>query len=336
MDQALAQSKLWRGVVNAHVEQVAQALADGADVNQVHQGVDFFSSIHRGDTALHALFRTPEKKRDPVSGQNKPLPKGAVAKILELLLAHGADATVVDASGETPLMLLCKRWINELPAKLLAQFVEASKPVLDQADLSQGNTALHWACQRQEQAKVKALLKHGANPNAVNKHGKTPIWEVLEFINTQSVYSNPSDDKSWGNLAFLRLHGGQINHPRDGKMPWMEFPALPLDRLATAGADLAWKSSTGEGVLQAQIEKLEENSVFRIYARDNLSYLLEVPGIDWTARSTKSGRDAAQAVGLVYHEEMQALLPQIQARVQGAQLHEGTAPHIGHERKLRL
>ena len=43
-----------------------------------------------------------------------------------------------------------------------------------------GNTALHMACANGHLDIVKLLLKHGANPNALNKSKNTPLhWAAL-------------------------------------------------------------------------------------------------------------------------------------------------------------
>lgn len=43
-----------------------------------------------------------------------------------------------------------------------------------------GDTAMHIACRNRNVEIVKLLVEHGANANARNAHGRTPLHEVAE------------------------------------------------------------------------------------------------------------------------------------------------------------
>lgn len=341
MDKVANPALLWRGVMNANVTQIATALEQGVDVNGRFKGAEVYNEIIQGDTPLHALFRTPLKRFNTITGRNEPYPKGAIGKAMEFLLQSKADLTALTRHGETPLMLFCQRWGRDTSAAVVDRFVKASSSVIDQKGAVVGDTALHLACQRQEDGKVKALLRHGANPEIANIHGYTPLWDILIFIRNAQIQLSSKvqykDQKSWAILNELIKHGANINRPVQGMMPWMFIPPLPLELLSQAGADLTWKNEDGVGVICTQIEQLEAMPALRDHIGDNLRYLLDVPGVDWTAKSRNSGRDAAEVVNLFKTQEnMLQLLPLVRARIQEAHLQADTPAQTSHERKPRL
>lgn len=128
-----------------HVEVMQMLLDHGADVNAKGQ---------RGATLLH-LTGKPE--------------------LVKLLLARGANASVGDDEGVTPLQV----------AAVMA-WLEAAQMLLDAgADVnakdSQGWTPLHYAALASRKAKyfcldlTKMLLRYGADPGARDRDGNTPL-----------------------------------------------------------------------------------------------------------------------------------------------------------------
>ena len=75
-----------------------------------------------------------------------------------LLLSHGADVRVVDHVGHTSLLLISKH-------------ITGSQTGVD----TQGNYALHIASRDSMSTAVQLLVDLGADTNAVNKHGQTPL-----------------------------------------------------------------------------------------------------------------------------------------------------------------
>lgn len=334
MDPVLAQTQLWRGIATTNPAWVEQALTHGANPNAVYGKQEVYSHIQPLDTPLHALFRTPEKRMQAHTGRLVKAAKGAIAQILGSLLDHGADPTTLDADQCTPLMLFCQRTGNEVPSSGIDRLVAASKSVLEQRQHIQGNTGLHLACERQEKSKVKILLKHGANPEATNAHGNTPLWTTLATISLEQIYAKPNDRNGWGIVDLLQAHGAQINRSNDDQMPWMAYPGLPLERLSAKGADLAWKNAAGRDALLAQLEKMEDSGFFGEF-HTNLAHLLNVPGLDWSCR-TMAGRTAAEVSELMRNPDIQAMLGQVRARVQSAQLDATTRSSQPAARSARL
>lgn len=110
-----------------------------------------------------------------------------------LLIARGANVNAANHEGTTPLHLAA---YPEM-AKLL---VEAGAAI--EARDHGGNTPLHSATEHPEMHDVMAqLLKMGANANAANKAGQTPLDAAL-------ARQEP------GKAALLRRHGGR---PGPGK-----------------------------------------------------------------------------------------------------------------------
>ena len=80
-----------------------------------------------------------------------------------------------------------------MTTRLLIWLVLALAPVVvataaqapDAGELTQdGSTALHWAVHQDDAVLVQRLLKEGANPNAANDYGATPLAEAAVIGNT--------------------------------------------------------------------------------------------------------------------------------------------------------
>lgn len=67
--------------------------------------------------------------------------------------------------------------------RLLPQIPDINKT----DDGHEGNTALHYAAREGQLEIVKLLLENGANPNALNRHGSTPIF----LVNLRKYWENP-------------------------------------------------------------------------------------------------------------------------------------------------
>ncbi len=97
-------------------------------------------------------------------------------KVVNILLANGADATKVTNKGNTPLHTAASKGHKEIIEALL-QRVSHNKlsDFINAKTIVKGTTSLHVATENSFFEAVKSLLKHGAIYNIKNKEGKTPL-----------------------------------------------------------------------------------------------------------------------------------------------------------------
>ena len=100
--------------------------------------------------------------------------KGCAKQNLEVLLKHGGDATVRDTDGNTPLHHAVGGPAMELTCAPSTRLLVQHDAPLNQAN-QDGNTALHLAAKGTREDSLAVLLDAGANPQAVNGDGLTPL-----------------------------------------------------------------------------------------------------------------------------------------------------------------
>jgi ankyrin repeat protein len=101
------------------------------------------------------------------------------AEVVELLLKYGADPTIRDKQGATPLHVAAGL-VGQAPAA--KAIVEKGKGVQIDAQDERGNTPLHRAAAFANVALLDYLLKQKADPAIMNKDGLTPL-EVAKKSN---------------------------------------------------------------------------------------------------------------------------------------------------------
>jgi ankyrin repeat protein len=92
---------------------------------------------------------------------------------VRLLLERGADPTIADANGSTPLMAACDQGRLAV-VRLLLKHPCAIATFINHRDID-GQTALWKACRNGRQGVVRALLESGADPTITTKFGTTPM-----------------------------------------------------------------------------------------------------------------------------------------------------------------
>ena len=113
-----------------------------------------------------------------------PLHHSPSLDILSALLDRGANPTVRDWFGQTPLMTQARSGTGKNVARLLED--PRVRATLNVHDTYVGESALHLACCKYDEelavSLIHILLQAGGNPGLTNKAGKTP-WAYLQNQN---------------------------------------------------------------------------------------------------------------------------------------------------------
>src|ERR1051326_1016639 len=96
--------------------------------------------------------------------------------LLTLLLLSGS----LSAAADLPLVEAVKQGNKEAVRSLLNQHIDVNMPQPD------GTTALAWAAERADLGMAELLIRAGANVNAANDYGATPLWLACTDGNTRS------------------------------------------------------------------------------------------------------------------------------------------------------
>ncbi|KAL1648441.1 hypothetical protein SLS58_002196 [Diplodia intermedia] len=115
---------------------------------------------------------------------------GEDPKLIKQLLDHHADPTIADKSGATCLHFAAGSHKTEVCRVLLAHGSKnGTKRVDVNAEDSNGETPLHWACKLPDAPKelIRLLLKNGAAVNAQDKESQAPLYEASKSGSAEVV-----------------------------------------------------------------------------------------------------------------------------------------------------
>lgn len=136
---------------------------------------DFEQLLAAGDmSALLAVFEGCDvNARGGVTKQTALAFNECPDDLARWLGANGADLAAPDNYGETPLHSRARHWQGRIGVLLeLGADVSASD--------SRGNTPLFGAARVGHVQNARLLIEHGADPNARNRAGLTPLEETLQ------------------------------------------------------------------------------------------------------------------------------------------------------------
>lgn len=179
-------------------------LLNGANVNSSWLGFSAIATAIRDNDFDLTKFllehgATLDRAVPPGSNLLGSAASSGNARMLSLLMAHGAVANTRDTVGNTLLFGTRSKDVARLiiahgadvnahgrfgyTALYEANLDEATVLLEDGADVNAqddtGQTPLHYAARYGEKEKVAFLLNHGANPNALTHDGSTPLAEAL-------------------------------------------------------------------------------------------------------------------------------------------------------------
>ncbi|MBG0792246.1 ankyrin repeat domain-containing protein [Methylocystis sp. H62] len=164
-------------------------------------------------------------------------------RIVRQLVAMGADVEAVDSSGRTPLHIAAEADAVETVRLLLRQGAAPlrtdhaerlpldyagrhTRPILlnamaDFQDPSLARAALARACNRRDDATVRALILKGADPNAANEEEPAPLFRFAYWLDFSSPWdlaagkrcietllslgADPQRKDKWGSTALHRF-----------------------------------------------------------------------------------------------------------------------------------
>ncbi|CAB0043063.1 unnamed protein product [Trichogramma brassicae] len=146
-------------------------------------------------------------------------------KCRDCLLKHGADPSLANKDGRTPLHVLSENFWDSPNMEMIFELKKKLKPGQVDARDKLGNTPLHLAgpiLYSNANHVIRALLEIGANPNVANDEGLTPmhiickkfykdsLWEL--FWNISNDMKQPVQLKRPGQV---RTMSGDSNKPKN-------------------------------------------------------------------------------------------------------------------------
>ncbi|KAH6840786.1 hypothetical protein B0I37DRAFT_347260 [Chaetomium sp. MPI-CAGE-AT-0009] len=143
-----------------------------------------------GHTPLHAVcYNIPEpalpEEGNPDSGEGEAGPNG-VARIIDLLLLHGAEVDAPSNLGTTPLHMACRAgivWRESCPDTLAAVRRLLDAGANPNARSKSNETPLHIAAARSEHRIVAELIQRGADVMACDDLGQVPLHHAAWAAN---------------------------------------------------------------------------------------------------------------------------------------------------------
>jgi len=97
-----------------------------------------------------------------------------VGNLTRRFIAMCSSVLLMGAASSHPLINAARNADREAVRRLLQEKVDANASEAD------GTTALHWASYRDDGESADLLIRAGANVNAANDLGATPLWTASQ------------------------------------------------------------------------------------------------------------------------------------------------------------
>lgn len=287
-DPEFRQTPLMVAVREGHIEIARLLVERGAHVNtQTRKGETpkfRLPSDNAGSKGVGIIRGGwPERgMRYPVPGAKTPLlyaTRRGDLDMVRLLVTAGANLEQTDANEITPL-------INAIINKSVA---------------SRGGETEHFAV-------AHYLIEQGADVNAVDWYGQTPLWAAVDIRNLD--VRGPTRDNGIDRDAALELIQVLLEHGADPNVRIREYP--PERRFINGLGSLEWVDLTGQTpFLRAALAG--DTTVMRLlldYGADpniatfeGTTPLMVAAGVNWTFNQTyDEGPDALLAAVKLTHE----------------------------------
>ncbi|XP_061389317.1 protein fem-1 homolog C [Musca vetustissima] len=234
---------------------------------------EYLVTICEADIEQKGIFEAPEDRSYHIA---TPLWCAAVSNNLPMvkyLLRIGSDINAASDTGSTPVRSACYMTHMEMVKFLVENGADIKRPNINGGtclinsvqspelclylirkgcDVNavdiQGKTALHYAIQEHRLETTKLLLEHGANPNAVSRHGDDALrtaclkgaHQIFDYLRNNLEYplerlaeaheligSTFLDEHNESRVAIL--HWRLAHHLRASRTPYIEkLPKVPL------------------------------------------------------------------------------------------------------------
>lgn len=166
-----------------------------------------------------------------------------------MLIKNGADLGIYDSRNKSALELIFKKLNQHSVLQLIKSF-----PAVNQHDVYEGNTALHYAAQRNYYDCAAKLIAMGANVEIVNHLGQTAVnlaamhgsAEIVELLVQHGADVNLADKNGWTPI-FHAVFEGDI---------------AMIELLISLGADVDHIDSIGWTPLFYAIQKADDQAVY--------------------------------------------------------------------------